>query len=103
VNEMSTKLCRLESIRRVTDPWQQQAIDRVASTVNLLADNTQGAIEFMNNHRQELWSSTYKNYVNNLYTDANHLSNSVSDFIQYAQARDHYRTLRNELGLKSSS
>ncbi|MFZ0762249.1 MAG: hypothetical protein WAM69_20045, partial [Candidatus Sulfotelmatobacter sp.] len=47
VDDMGRKLCRLETIRRVVAPWQRDTIDRIASNVVLMADNTQDAIEYV--------------------------------------------------------
>ena len=54
VNDMGSKLCRLETIRRVLDPWQQREVDRIANRVQLLADNTQDAIQYLNTYQSRL-------------------------------------------------
>jgi hypothetical protein len=63
VNDMGDKLCRLESIRRVLAPWQQAEVDRIAEEVQLMADNTQDAIVYLNGHERELWVPTYQRYA----------------------------------------
>lgn len=103
INDMGQKLCRLQVIRRVLPAWQQQAIDRIAPTVQLIADNAQDAITFLNNHQEALWQPTYRHYVNNLYQESSRLSNTTSEYVQYAQARSQYMALSNELGMKASS
>ena len=102
VNDMGAKLCRLESIRRVVAPWQQKTIDDIASSLRLMADNTEDAIQFLNSHHQDLWSPTYRKYLTNLFDEAHHLTKSTQTAVHYESARDKYRNLRNELGVSGS-
>jgi hypothetical protein len=103
VNDMGAKLCRLESIRSVLAPWQQAEVDRIAEEVQLMADNTQDAIVYLNAHEQELWVPTYQNYANNLYTEAGSLTESLSNAVTYANVSKEYRDLRHKLGVPSNS
>jgi len=79
VNDMSAKLCRLETIRRAVEPWQQKTIDRIARTVTLMADNTQDAIAYGSAHRQTLWEPAYQKYAGNLYQQARNLNRFVDN------------------------
>lgn len=103
VNDMGAKLCRLEAIRRVVAPWQQAEIDRIATTVRLMADNTQDAIVFANAHPTQLWLATYQKYADNLYDQARKLDQSVGNAVAYANASKEYRNLRHKMGLPASS
>jgi hypothetical protein len=66
INDIGAKLCRLETIRRVVAPWQKREIDRIATTVRLMADNAEDAILFVNDKPNDLWLGTYQSYLNNL-------------------------------------
>ena len=44
INDIGAKLCRLQTIRRVVAPWQQNVIDQIATDTQLMADNAQDAI-----------------------------------------------------------
>ena len=101
VNAMGTRLCRLETIRRVVAPWQQAEIDRIASTMRLMADNTQDALVFGNAHRDDLWLPTYQRYTRNLYDEARTLEHSVGSAVAYANASHEYHNLRRTLGMPS--
>jgi hypothetical protein len=103
VNDMGQKLCRLETIRRVDAPWQQDAIDRIATTLRLMADNVTDAIQFGNQNQQELWHPTYQKYVNSLYEQAHSLTQSVDHAVKYAKVQTQYKDLRKDLGVKTSS
>jgi hypothetical protein len=102
VNDMGTKLCRLESIRRVLAPWQQAEVDRIAGTIQLMADNTQDAIVYLGAHEDELWVPTYQKYANNLYNEAGTLTESLGNAVTYASVSKEYRDLRHKLGVPAS-
>lgn len=103
VNDMGSKLCRLEVIRTAVQPWQRTAIDRVAPTVRLLADNAQDALVYVNANQGNFWTPVYRKYTQNLYAEASTLSHSVKSFEEYAKARREDTLLGKELGLRHSS
>jgi len=74
INDIGSKLCRLEAIRRMVAPWQQRVIDRIATTTRLMADNARDAIVFGEANPEALWLATYQHYVNNLYDQAKSLT-----------------------------
>ena len=92
VNDMGAKLCRLESIRRVLAPWQQTEVDRIAEEVQLMADNTQDAIVYLNGHEEALWVPTYQKYANNLDKEAGALTQSLSNAVAYSGVSKEYRS-----------
>lgn len=81
INDMGTKLCRLETIRRVVQPWQQKEIDRIKADMLLIADNTRDAIALGNSHRNALWIPALRESANNLYADASDLVHSVDQAV----------------------
>ncbi len=103
VNDMGTKLSRLETIRSSTLPWQQQAIDRVAPLVRLTADNAQDAILFLNANQGSLWKPEYGKYARNMATEAREIATSVREFEQYASAHQREMQLEKTLGMSSGS
>jgi hypothetical protein len=86
VDDMGGKLCRLETIRPVLEAWQQKAVDRIAKTVTLLADNTQDALLFGDKHRETLWMPTYQRYTENLYSESHALVRSMQHAVKLAHA-----------------
>ena len=103
VNDLGSKLCRLETIRRVDAPWQRAEIRRIATTVQLMADNAADAMTYLNTHHHELWLPAYRKYTTNLYTEARSLSESVKEAVAYASTSKEYRTLRQELKVPAST
>ena len=98
VNDMGSKLCRLETIRRVLDPWQQREVDRIANRVQLLADNTQDAIQYLNTYQSRLLMPAYEMYSRNLYEQADKLTHSVDNAVAYAKASHEYGKLSQKMG-----
>ncbi len=84
INDIGAKLCRLETIRRVLAPWQQREIDQMATTVRLMADNAQDAIQFVSAKQDELWLGTYQKYLNNIDDEAESLTRSVTNAVEFA-------------------
>lgn len=103
VNDMGQKLCRLETIRRVVAPWQQTAIKRAAKLVQLMADNTQDAIQFVDNHQGNLWMSPYPRYAANLYQDSKQLDHSLRTYEEFAQVHHEDLQLEKTLGMRAGS
>jgi len=77
VNDMGAKVARLEAVRSTLPAEQQAVIDRIAATVQVLADDTENAIAFGNTHQDELWRTTYRKDTDNLYSAARTLARSV--------------------------
>ncbi len=103
INDMGAKLCRLQEIRRMVAPWQREAIDRVAPNVQLMADNADDALTFLNNNREHLWAPVNRKYADNLYTEAGKISHSVNSYEELAKLHNENRQIRQNLGLKSGS
>ena len=103
INDIGNRLCRLETIRRVVAPWQQRSIDHIARSVQLMADNAQDAILFLNNNQETLWSPAYRRYVQNLCNEAGDLTASVGNAVEYAKVNTEYHELRRDIGVKARS
>lgn len=103
VNDMGARLCRLETIRRVLEPWQQAEVDRIAQEVQLMADSTQDAIVYLAGHEHDLWVPTYQKYANNLYKEAGSLTQSLGNAVSYANVSKEYQDLRHKLGVPATS
>jgi hypothetical protein len=103
VNDMGRKLCRLEQIRRVVAPWQQQAIDRIAPQITLMANSTEDAINFLNANEGNFWEPAYVRYTDNIAQDSGRVSKSVTNFEEYAKARREETNLEKTLGVKAGA
>jgi DNA-binding transcriptional regulator/RsmH inhibitor MraZ len=103
VNDMGKQLCRLAQIQRVVSPWQKTEINHINQYLRLMANSTQDAILFGTGHENELWRPTYQKYTHIIYNEAQNLSHSVTEAVEYANTSKEYRTLKHDLGTKSTS
>ena len=103
VNDMGRKLCRLEQIRRVVAPWQQQTIDRIAPQIKLMADSAEDAIVFLNRNESSFWEPVNQKYAANIAQDSGRIVRSVTDFEKYVKAHNEETHLQQTLGLKAGA
>jgi hypothetical protein len=101
VNEMGSKLCRLETIRASALPWQREAIDRAAVMVREMAANTKQAIDFLNQNQDRFFDPEYRQYAANLDQESTRLSQTIGEFEQLAKVRQRERRLDKELGYQA--
>lgn len=103
INDLGSKLCRLETIERMLDPWQQKAIDGVLPPARVAAANANEAIAFLNSHMADFWLPDYKKYVDTIYTETRKIANSVHEYQVYAKIHRKDVNLRENLGLSAGS
>jgi hypothetical protein len=103
INDIGAKLCRLQTIRRMLAPWQQNAVDQIAGEAQLMANHTQDAIVFGGSHRSDLWLATYKSDVTNLANEANALNRVLTNVVEFPSVSKEYRELRHDFGTQSGS
>jgi hypothetical protein len=96
VNDMDQMLCRLETIRRVTNPWEKRAIADVAPSVVELSDSTQDAMNYLRGHEQTLMFPAYTNQAEVMYDKSNRIVNFVDRFQNYVSERAEARKLNHD-------
>jgi hypothetical protein len=79
IDDIGTRLCRLEAIRRVVTPGQQREIDLISAEGRLMAMHAQEAFNFGKSHFENLRLDPYRNDVTNLYNEANALTHSLGN------------------------
>ena len=97
VNAMDETLCRLETIRRVSAPWEKQAISRIAPSVLELSDATQAAIHYLNQNQETLMFPAYTDQAGVMYNKADRIVNFVDQYQKYVNERTEARTLRRDV------
>lgn len=95
-NAMDGMLCRLETIRRVSSPWEKQAISRIAPSVVELSDTTRSAIHYLNRNQVALMFPAYTDQAEIMYNKANRIVNFVDEYQKYVNERTEARTLRRD-------
>jgi hypothetical protein len=99
VNDMASKLCRLETIRRVASPWERKAIDNAAPLITEMVDETQAAITYLNDNQTHLFNPSYTQYGPELYQRSGRLVNSVGEFVKFGEVHQEDLHLEKSLGL----
>lgn len=59
VNAIGKRITRLQEIKHVAAPWQQQTIDSILPIAVDLAGRIQAAIERLNENQNYLWADVY--------------------------------------------
>ena len=101
INTMGEKLNRLQAIRHLVTPWQQQAIDSVVSPARMLAAHTQAAIEHLNDRRNNLWHPDYTDQLRGIYDRSSQVEEAVNLHLEMADTHDKLERLQertNALG-----
>jgi len=99
VNDMGSKLCRLEAIRRVVAPWEQRAIDDAAPVIAEMANEAQSAIKFLNDNHNHLFDPAYHAYSEEIYRQSSKLSHQMSEFDDFGKVHQEDIRLEKSLGL----
>ena len=99
VNDMGTKLCRLETIRRVVSPWERKAISGAAPLITELANDAESAITYLNTSRTYLFNPKYTGYGEDLYQRSTKLANSLGEMEKFGKIHEEDMRLEKSLGL----
>ncbi len=101
INNMGEKLNRLQAIRHLATPWQQEAIDSVVHPAVMLAAHTQAAIEHLNERRNNLWHPDYTDHLRGIYDRSGQVKEAVNLHLEMAETQDKLERLQertNALG-----
>ena len=102
VNQIGDRLKRIQEIRHVTSPWQQQAIDRIVPVAAELASRAQAAIEHLNENKSYLFAPTYTDHLSTIAQQAGELTDSVNTFVEYGNTRQKLEQLQQKLEIAQS-
>jgi len=101
INTMGEKLNRLQDIRHVVTPWQQEAIDSVVPPAVTLAAHTEAAIEHLNDRRNQLWHPDYTDHLRSISNRSVQVREAVNLHLEMADTQDKLESLQertNALG-----
>ena len=96
VNEMGEQLHRLQTIRHVAEPWQQQALDSIHPIAADLAARTEAAILHLNDNRMALWKPSYTGHLKSLADRAGRMKEAADLHLDLAQTQDKLEALRDK-------
>jgi hypothetical protein len=101
INNMGEKLNRLQAIRHLVTPWQQEAIDSAVPPAVTLAAHTEAAIEHLNERRNNLWHPDYASHLRGISNRSVQVKEAVNLHLEMADTQDKLESLRersNTLG-----
>jgi Na+/phosphate symporter len=102
VNAMGRLVPKLLESRDSASPWQQQAIDRMVPLLNELAANTNAAIQHLSQNKERPTAASYTEYLQENTETAHELSDLISSFWKYGQARAKLEHLEQKLEIASN-
>jgi len=88
VNRMGQEISSLEAERESLAPWEQQAVDEVLPLLQATAANTEGAIEYVSENRNRLWTEAYRDYADRVWEDSAQIAKTLKDYLKYEKLRD---------------
>src|SRR5438034_1370569 len=97
VNQIGDRLERLQEIRHVTSPWQQQAIDRIVPVAVDLATGTKAAIGHLNENRGHLLAPAYAGHLTTISDQAGEMKESVNTFLELAETQQKLEQLQEKI------
>ncbi len=103
INDMGTKLCRLETIRRVVSPWEQKAIDNAAPLIAEMANEAASAITYLNNSQLHLFAPSYHAYSEEMFQQSTRLNHQLNQFEDFSKVHRQDIRLEKSLGLMKKS
>ena len=98
INRMGRDLRSLDDRFDSLVPWQKQAVNKVEPMLKDAAANTGHAIDFLNEHRYELWSGDYHGYITSLFDESRQIADTLKDYLKYAKAHNQEQQLKETLG-----
>jgi len=97
INQIGDRLERLQEIRHVTSPWQQQAIDRIVPVAVDLATGTKAAIGHLNENRGHLLAPAYAGHLTTISDQAGEMKESVNTFLELAETQQKLEQLQEKI------
>jgi len=101
INSLGRTIEKLNAMRDSASDWQRQAIDRSIPLMRDLAANTTAAINHLNENKLRPTSGNYTEYLRENAETAHQLSDMISGFVRYGEAREKLDKL--EQGLEVAS
>jgi len=102
INTMGKNLERLQEIRHVAMPWQQQAIHSVIPSALILAKHTELAIEHLDDREKPLWDREYVNHLRGIEGRSGQVKQTVDLHLDMANTQDKLERLREQTLLLGS-
>lgn len=95
VNDVGSRLARLQEIKHVAAPWQQQAINRLQPLAEDVAQHTEFAIVHLNENGNYLFAPSYQEHLAEAMDQAKELKQTAGNFLAYNSAQQRLDRLQS--------
>jgi hypothetical protein len=99
INVVGEHTAELHAIHQDVVPWQQQAINEVTSHAVELATSTQAAINHLQENRNCLFVSEYRDHLTAIANHSENMKEAVDEFLDYEKSRRKLQQLEEKLEL----
>lgn len=97
VNELGKLVIKMNDAKAEASPWQQQSIDRITPLLQELAANVSSTIKHLNENQNRLMHPPYPDYTAASAEYASELSQLISDYVAYGEAKHKSEELTDKL------
>lgn len=100
INNVGERIAELRGISEFVQPWQQKAIEQVASHAAQVASSTQAAIVYLRGNQGRLFVPEYRDHLTTVAARSDDMKQTLDKYLEYDKAQDTFQRLQNELELE---
>lgn len=101
-NVLNRELQSLQKDRASLAPWEQKTLDEVVPLLKETSEATTKAIDYYNQHRNDLISPTYRAEADQIYTHAVQADQKLGESLKLAKLRHEQARVKAELATSQS-
>lgn len=90
VNNAGKILAKLHDAAPASSAWQQEAIQKIDPLLRELGENTETAINHLNDDKAKIHFSEFKDYVKTNLQLATRLEALIADYVNYGEAKEKF-------------
>jgi hypothetical protein len=105
INTIGEDMLQLSEMRNKIEPWQQSLLSKITPNLHEMVYQTDAAINRLGTHenRTFLAMTQYPKNINQIYKNANQMSDTIGTVTQYAHAEQKMAALNKLDGMKAGS
>jgi hypothetical protein len=93
-NKLGEILQKLHQNRTQLEDWQGELVTRLMPRMNMLADDLENAIKFIEDNPKWVYKPVYGDYVDGAYNQADAMANSIDRWFDWADSAEEIREAR---------
>ncbi len=105
INTIGNDLLQLNEMKNALEPWQQSLLNKITPNLHEMVYQTDQALNRLSRHenRIDLTMTQYPQNINQIYKNANQMSDTIGTVTQYAHAEQKMAALNTMGRAKASS